>query len=113
MVNYYNATAGIGSLWAYNSSTIATGAAFTVEAQSSTNFLVIRNFYIPVNGTTGFASVDLWILDTNGGTTASIAIASGQVNSLLNYNFLISSTHMLRVVNNSGSTHAGARHPSK
>lgn len=98
---YYNVTTAVGVVWFATSSTLATAATFSIEGQSSTNQLLVRNIHIPNTGTTGFGSTDLRI----GVSTQIITVASSFTESKNSFHYLISGSVLtMYLVNNSGST---------
>jgi len=96
---YFNVTSNVGLVWYAGTSTVTTTGTFTVEGQSSTNQLLLRNIRIPKG-----ASTDIYIsVSTGAGSTTPIA--SGVVESLESFFYLISgSTLTLTIKNNSNNT---------
>lgn len=86
-------------MWYAGTSTIGTTGTFTVEGQSSTNQLLLRNIWIPKS-----ASTDIYISVSTGANSTTL-IASGVTESYNSFHWFISaSTITLTIKNNSNNT---------
>ena len=98
-MGYFNVTSNVGLVWYAGTSTLTTTGTFTVEGQSLTNQLLLRNIYIP-NG----SSTDIYISISTGAGATTI-LGSGYLSSFLSYFLLLSaSTLTLTIKNNSNNT---------
>ena len=96
---YFNVTSNVGLMFGVGTATVATGASFTIEGQSSTNQLLVRNLWIP----NGF-STDLYVAFSTG-AGATVLVASGLLERQNSFYFIISSsTQTITIKNNSGTT---------
>ena len=98
-MGYFNTTSNAGLAWYAGTSTIAAAGTFSVEGQSSTNQLLIRNIWIP-NG----ASTDVYISISTGANSTTL-VGSGYTSSFNSYFFIVAaSTLTITLKNNSGAS---------
>ena len=96
---YYNVTSNVGLVWHVTSSTITNGTVFTVEGQSSTNQLLVRNIWIPKG-----SSTDVYISFSTGANT-TVLVASGQTEPFNSFYMLLNASSMtISLKNNSNTT---------
>mgnify|MGYP001611827248 FL=1 len=100
---YFNTTANVGLVWYVGTSTLTTTGTFTIEGQSSTNQLLIRNLWIPKG-----SSTDVYMAVSTG-AGATVLLASGVIESYNSFHWLISaSTLTITIKNNSNQATAYA-----
>ena len=97
-MGYFNVTSNVGLVWYVGTSTLTTTGTFTIEGQSSTNQLLLRNLWIP-NG----ASTDIYIAVSTG-AGATVSVASGALSSYLSYHWLISASTLTITIKNNSNT---------
>lgn len=98
-ITYFNTTANAGVVWHATSSTITNGTVFTVEGQSSSNILLIRNLWIPKG-----SSSDVY-MSASTGANSTVLLASGVIESYNSFHWFVSgSTLTFAIKNNSNTT---------
>lgn len=96
---YFNVTSNVGVVWSVGTSTVGTTATFTIEGQSLTNQLLLRNLWIPDG-----ASTDIYISMSTGSNSTTL-IMSGVASSFNSFSwFISSSTQTITLKNNSNNT---------
>ena len=96
---YFNVTSNIGVVWYVGTSTVTTTGTFTIEGQSSTNQLLLRNLWISDG-----ASTDIYFAVSTG-SGATTLVASGMASSFNSFHWFISaSTLTITLKNNSNNT---------
>lgn len=95
---YYNVTTAPGIAWYATSSTITNGTVFTVEGQSSTNQLVIRNLWIPFG-----SSSDIY-MSASTGANSTVLVASNITQAYNSFYFLVAASSLTFSIKNNSNT---------